>query len=74
MAAIAVSLFFIGVAAFAVWSIVSTLRPRLAKIAFLLQYGPVIGADLPAAPPRVTLRGRPVPLRVTGPASLRLAA
>jgi hypothetical protein len=74
MAAIAGGLFFIGVAGFAVWSIVATLRPRLGKIAFLLQYGPAIGAELPAAPLRVTLRGRPVPLRVSGPASLRLAA
>jgi hypothetical protein len=66
---------FLFAAAFAasVWSIVETARPRLGRILFLLQYGPVVGAALPPAP-RVTLRGRPVPMRMTVPARLRAAA
>jgi hypothetical protein len=64
---------FGAVLAVSVWSIVETVRPRMGRILFLLQYGPVAGAALPPAP-RVTLRGRPVPMRVTVPARLRAAA
>jgi hypothetical protein len=64
---------FGAVLAVSVWSIAETARPRMARILFLLQYGPVVGAALPGAP-RVTLRGRPVPMRVTVPARLRAAA
>lgn len=57
----------------AVWSIVATVRPQLGRILFLLQYGPLTAPALPPAP-RVTLRGRPVPMRMTVPARLRAAA
>jgi hypothetical protein len=68
------ALFLFGAALTAsVWSIVETARPRLGRILFLLQYGPVLGTALPPAP-RVTLRGRPVPMRMTVPARLRAAA
>lgn len=73
MAAVAGFCFFAGVLALAGWTIVATVRPRLGRIAFLLQYGPAVGAELPPAP-RVTVRGRSVPMRVTVPAQLRAAA
>lgn len=73
MAGIAAMAFFMAVLAFAGWVIVESVRPRLGRIAFLLQYGPVLGADLPP-PPRVTVRGRSVPLRVSMPSRLRAAA
>ncbi len=66
-------LLFATAFAASVWSIVETVRPRLGRILFLLQYGPVLGTALPPAP-RVTLRGRTVPMRVTMPAGLRAAA
>ncbi|MEZ0243528.1 MAG: hypothetical protein ACAH11_09150 [Sphingomonas sp.] len=73
MAAIFGTLFFMAVMAVSVWSIVDSVRPRLGRIAFLLQYGPVGGAELPPAP-RVTLRGRQVPMRMVMPDRLRAAA
>ena len=73
MAAVAGTIFFLTVLAFAGWVIGSTLVPRLDRIGFLLRYGPVIGAELPAQP-RAMLRGRSVPLRVAAPARLRQAA
>lgn len=73
MAAVLGMTFFLGVLGIAVWSIVATARPRMSRILFLLQYGPVVGAALPQAP-RVTLRGRPVPMRMTVPARLLAAA
>lgn len=73
MAAIAGTMFFMGVLAFAGWVIVESLRPRLGRILFLLQYGPVIDAPLPG-PTRVTMRGRAVPFRVSMPPRLRAAA
>jgi hypothetical protein len=72
MAAVAGTIFFLSVLGFAGWTIVATLRPRLARIAFLLECGPVIGTELPPRP-RVTVRRMPAP--VTGAAPrLRLAA
>jgi hypothetical protein len=62
---------FATVLAVSVWSIVETVRPRMGRILFLLQYGPLTGAALPPQP-RVTLRGRP--MRMTVPARLRAAA
>lgn len=73
MVAILGTMFFMAVMAVSVWSIVDSVRPQIGRIAFLLQYGPVTGADLPPAP-RVTLRGRQVPVRMTVPARLRAAA
>ena len=73
MAGIAAMMFFLAVLAFAGWVIVETLRPRLGRIAFLLQYGPTIGVALPP-PSRFMVRGRSVPLRVSMPARLRVAA
>jgi hypothetical protein len=68
------SLLLFGAAlAAGVWSIVATARPRVGRILFLLQYGPVVGAPLPQAS-RVTLRGRAVPMRMTVPARLSAAA
>lgn len=64
---------FAAVLGVSVWSIVETVRPRMGRILFLLQYGPLTGAALPPQP-RVTLRGRPVPMRMTVPARLRAAA
>ncbi|MES2442453.1 MAG: hypothetical protein V4574_06450 [Pseudomonadota bacterium] len=62
-------------AAFAasIWAMIATIRPRFGRILFLLQYGPLTASALPPAP-RVTLRGRPVPMRMTVPARLRAAA
>jgi hypothetical protein len=60
MAAILGALFFTAVFAFAAWSLVDTVRPRLGKILFLLRYGPALGAELPPRA-RVTSRGRPAP-------------
>ncbi|MCW3837891.1 hypothetical protein ACFQ1E_18380 [Sphingomonas canadensis] len=60
MAALLGMAFFAGVLAISVWSIVATVRPRLGRILFLLEYGPVIGAELPPAP-RVRAAMRPVP-------------
>jgi hypothetical protein len=76
MAAMLGAMFFLSVAAFAAWSIVVTVRPRLARIAFLLQYGPAIGEELPARP-RVTSRGRSNPVAAPAfalPRHLRAAA
>ena len=73
MVAILGTMFFMAVMAVSVWSIVDSVRPRLGRIAFLLQYGSVGGVELPPAP-RVTLRGRSVPVRMTVPARLRAAA
>lgn len=73
MVAILGTLFFAAVLSIAIWSIVETARPRMGRILFLLEYGPVIGTPLPAAP-RVTVRGRSVPLRMQVPARLRAAA
>lgn len=73
MAALLAIGFFAGVLALSIWSIVESVRPRIGRIAFLLQYGPVGGAELPPAP-RVTLRGRQVPVRMTLPARFRAAA
>lgn len=64
---------FATVLAVSVWSIVDTVRPRMGRILFLLQYGPLTASALPPQP-RVTLRGRPVPMRMTVPARLRAAA
>jgi hypothetical protein len=64
---------FATVLAVSVWSIVETARPRMGRILFLLQYGPLSASALPPQP-RVTLRGRPVPMRMTVPARLRAAA
>jgi len=64
---------FATVLAASVWSIVETIRPRMGRILFLLQYGPVIGDALPQAT-RVTLRGRPVTMRMAVPARLRATA
>ena len=72
MAAIFGTLFFLAVFAVALWSIVDSVRPQLGRILFLLQYGPVIGAELPPAP-RTMARQRPMPVRSTAP-RLRLAA
>jgi hypothetical protein len=65
--------FFMGVLAVSIWSIVDSVRPQLGRIAFLLEYGPVGATDLPPAP-RVTLRGRQVPVRMVMPAQFRAAA
>jgi hypothetical protein len=73
MAAIAGTVFFLAVLAVAASVIWFTLAPRLDRIAFLLRYGPVLGAELPPQP-RVLLRGRSMPLRVAAPQRLRLAA
>lgn len=73
MVALLGTLFFAAVMGIAIWSIVETARPRMGRILFLLQYGPVIGTPLPA-PARVTVRGRSVPLRMQVPARLRAAA
>jgi hypothetical protein len=73
MVAILGTMFFMAVMAVSVWSIVDSVRPRLGRIAFLLQYGTATGVALPPAP-RVTLRGRQVPMRMTVPARLREAA
>ena len=73
MVAILGTMFFMAVLAVSIASIVHSVRPHLGRIAFLLQYGPVNGAELPPAP-RVTLRGRSVPVRMTVPARLRAAA
>jgi len=72
MVALLGTLFFMAVMGVSIWSIVDSVGPRLGRIAFLLQYGPV-GAE-PLPPVRVTLRGRTVPLRMTVPARLRAAA
>lgn len=64
---------FAAILAISVWSIVETVRPRMGRILFLLQYGPLTAASLPPQP-RVTLRGRPVPMRMTVPDRLRAAA
>ena len=72
MAAVLGTMFFLAVLGFAGWTIVDTLRPRMGRILFLLEYGPVIGAELPPAP-RVTVRPRPVPAHLTA-ARLRAAA
>ncbi|MDF7773973.1 hypothetical protein P1X14_01835 [Sphingomonas sp. AOB5] len=74
MVAILGTLFFTAVLGIAIWSIVETVRPRMGRIVFLLQYGPVIGTPLPPVNPRVTVRGRNVPLRMQVPARLRAAA
>lgn len=63
MAAVLGTMFFLAVLGFAGWTIVDTLRPRIGRILFLLEYGPVIGAELPPAP-RVTVRPRPVPAHI----------
>jgi hypothetical protein len=73
MVAILGTLFFMAVLGVSIWSIVESVRPRIGRIAFLLQYGPVGGTELPPAP-RVTLRGRQVPVRMTMPAQFRAAA
>lgn len=72
MAAVFGTMFFLAVLGFAGWTIVDTLRPRMARVLFLLEYGPVIGAELPPAP-RVTVRPRPVPAHMPA-ARLRAAA
>lgn len=72
MATAAAMVFFLGILGFAGWSIVESVRPRLGRIAFLLQYGPAIGSELPPRP-RVTSRGRPVPARSL-PHRMRAAA
>jgi hypothetical protein len=64
---------FASVLAVSIWSIIETARPRMERILFLLQYGPLTASALPAQP-RVTLRGRPVPMRMTVPVRLRAAA
>lgn len=71
--AIAGTLFFLAILGFAAWVIVDSVRPRIARIGFLLRYGPVIGAELPG-PSRAMVRGRSVPLRVSVPPRLRAAA
>ena len=73
MVAILGTMFFMAVMGVSIWSIVDSVGPRLGRIAFLLQYGPVGGGELPPAP-RVTLRGRSVPVRMTVPARVRAAA
>ena len=73
MVAILGTMFFMAVMGVSIWSIIDSVRPRIGRIAFLLQYGPVGGAELPPTP-RVTLRGRTVPVRMTVPARLRAAA
>jgi hypothetical protein len=60
MAAVLGALFFTAVFALAVWSLVDTVRSRLGRILFLLQYGSAVGAELPPRA-RVTSRGRPAP-------------
>lgn len=72
MAAVLGTMFFLAVLGFAGWTIVDTLRPRMGRILFLLEYGPMIGAELPPAS-RVTVRPRPVPARMSG-LPLRAAA
>lgn len=64
---------FATVLAVSVWSMIETIRPRLGRMLFLMQYGPLTASALPPEP-RVTLRGRPVPMRMTVPARLRAAA
>ena len=73
MAAAAGAIFFLSVLAFAGWTIVATVRPRLGRIGFLLEYGPAIGAALPPQP-RVTSRGRSLPIRMAARSPLRAAA
>ena len=73
MVAILGTMFFLAVLVGSIASIVHSVRPHLNRLAFLLQYGPVTGVELPPAP-RVTLRGRQVPMRMTVPARLRAAA
>lgn len=72
MAAVLGTMFFLAVLGFACWVIADSIAPRMGRILFLLEYGPVIGAELPPAP-RVTVRPRPVPAHVPA-ARLRAAA
>jgi hypothetical protein len=67
------TMFFLAVTAASLWAIVETVRPRMGRILFMLRYGPVIAPTLPQQP-RVTVRGRSVPLRMQVPARLRATA
>lgn len=71
MVSMLTALLFSGAFAFALWTMVVTIRPRLGRILFLLEHGPLPTAALP---PRVMLRGRSAPVRVTAPRRLRVAA
>ncbi|MCW3849125.1 hypothetical protein OF829_17940 [Sphingomonas sp. LB-2] len=73
MAALLAIGFFAGVLGVSIWSVVDSVRPHLGRIAFLLEHGPVGAPELPR-PPRVTLRGRQVPVRMVMPAQFRAAA
>lgn len=73
MVALLGTAFFMAVMAISVWSIVESVRPHLGRIAFLIEHGAVGVTELPPAP-RVTLRGRQVPVRMTMPVRLRAAA
>ena len=73
MAAIAGTIFFLAVLVLSGTVIVETARPRMGRILFLLRHGPLTAAQLPAAP-RVMVRGRSLPLRVTAAPRLRAAA
>jgi hypothetical protein len=65
------TLFFTAALLIAISAMVATIRPRLGRILFLLEHGPIHAAQLP---PRAILRGRPVAVRVTAPRRLRAVA